>query len=265
MKSLIYGNGESRQVWDITKSYKGFKTWGCNAIYRDAVVDNLIAIDYGIQQEIYESGYAETNQCYFADWAILENFDPEFLKINYAPKHIHETERKDRTKCVVQGKELATAEKNYHEMINQFPHLDKEDCKNKCYTNVGLYITWLNERDSVDYIEYPREWCAGATAIHLSCQEASLLQEGSDEVYMLGFDLSKYDKPINNIYKGTKNYLPETSKGFNTDNWTTQLIQTFKDFPETQFYWVVSEDASPLVCNNVQSITYKDLDKICST
>ena len=212
MKSLIYGNGESRQVWDITKSYKGFKTWGCNAIYRDAVVNNLIAIDYGIQQEIYESGYAETNQCYFADWAILENFDPEFLKINYASKHIHETERKDRTRCVVQGKELATAEKNYHEMINQFPHLDKEDCKNKCYTNVGLYITWLNERDSVDYIEYPREWCAGATAIHLSCQE------GSDEVYMLGFDMSKYDKPINNIYKGTKNYLPKTSKGFNTDN-----------------------------------------------
>ena len=75
--------------------------------------------------------------------------------------------------------------------------------------------------------------------------------------------MSKYDKPINNIYKGTKNYLPETSKGFNTDNWTTQLIQTFKDFPETQFYWFVSEDASPLVCNNVQSITYKDLDKRC--
>ena len=93
--------------------------------------------------------------------------------------------------------------------------------------------------------------------MYLSCQE------GADEVYMLGFDLSEYDEPINNIYKGTKNYLSETSKGFNTDNWTTQLIQTFKDFPETQFYWVVSEDASPLVCNNVQSITYKDLDKRC--
>ena len=82
MKSLIYGNGESRQVWDITKKYKGFTTWGCNAIYRDAVVDNLIAIDYGVQQEIYESGYAIENKCHFADWAILEDFDPEFLKMN---------------------------------------------------------------------------------------------------------------------------------------------------------------------------------------
>ena len=120
-----------------------------------------------------------------------------------------------------------------------------------------MYITWLKESDCVEYIEYPREWCAGATAMHLSCQE------GSDEVYMLGFDLSEYDEPINNIYKGTKNYLSETSKGFNTDNWTTQLIQVFKDFPETQFYWVVEDNASPLVCENVQSITYKKLDKLC--
>ena len=122
---------------------------------------------------------------------------------------------------------------------------------------MGLYITWLKERDSVDYIEYPRDWCAGATAMHLSCQE------GAHEIYMLGFDLSEHDEPINNIYKGTKNYVSETSRGFNTDNWTTQLIQVFKDFPETQFYWVVEDNASPLVCENVQSITYKKLDKLC--
>ena len=259
MKSLIYGNGESRQVWDVTKKYKGFTTWGCNAIYRDAVVDNLVAIDYGIQQEIYESNYAITNHCYFADWAKLEDFDPEFLKMNYTPMDIHETKKNDGTSCVVQGKERETAEKNYEEMITQFPHLDKDDVKAKCYNNVGLYITWLKERDSVDYIEYPRDWCAGATAMHLSCQE------GAHEIYMLGFDLSEHDEPINNIYKGTDNYLSEESKGFNTDNWVTQLIQTFKDFPDTQFHWVVDSEASPLVCNNVQSISYEALDKICST
>ena len=76
----------------------------------------------------------------------------------------------------------------------------KRETKNKCYTNVGLYITWLKENDKVEYIEYPREWCAGATAIHLSCLESA------DEIYMLGFDLSIYDEPINNIYKGTKGY-----------------------------------------------------------
>ena len=105
MKSLIYGNGESRQVWDITKSYKGFTTWGCNAIYRDAVVDNLVAIDYGVQQEIYQSGYAIENRCHFADWSILEDFDPEFLKMNYTHMDIHETDKGDIASCVIQGKE----------------------------------------------------------------------------------------------------------------------------------------------------------------
>ena len=38
---------------------------------------------------------------------------------------------------------------------------------------------------------------------------------GAEEIYMLGFDLSEYDKLINNIYKGTDNYYPENMKGFN--------------------------------------------------
>ena len=105
-KVLIYGNGESRKNWDITKTYKGFETWGCNAIYRDCTVDTLVGIDYGIQQEIYKSGYANKNECRFADWAILEDFDVEFLKMSYKPQHIFETEKGNRTSCVVQGKEV---------------------------------------------------------------------------------------------------------------------------------------------------------------
>ena len=39
--ALIYGNGESRKVWDTTRDYVGFTTWGCNAAYRDCKLDNL--------------------------------------------------------------------------------------------------------------------------------------------------------------------------------------------------------------------------------
>ena len=88
MSVLIYGNGESRKSWDATKSYIGFTTWGCNAAYRDCKVDNLVAIDYAMQQEIYKSGYAYTHDCHFADWATLEGFDPEFMKANYPPEYI---------------------------------------------------------------------------------------------------------------------------------------------------------------------------------
>tara|TARA_R110000744_G_scaffold263635_1_gene377935 strand:- start:9 stop:815 length:807 start_codon:yes stop_codon:yes gene_type:complete len=268
MKALVYGNGESRNDWDITKSYKGFTTWGCNAIYRDCKVDNLVAIDYEIQQEIYKSGYPIKNDSWFADWSVLEGFDPGLLKVNYRPTDIHETLKRnnnsgygwyDRKNCVVQGKERETAEKNYQEIITKFPHLNKEDVKSKCFKNVGIYITWLEDKDKIQNIERPKNWCAGTTAMHLACQN------GADEVYMLGFDLSDSDEPLNNIYKGTDNYLSSDSKGFNTDEWVKQLITVFKNYEDTQFYWVVDVEKKPLECNNVKSISYEALDKVCNT
>ena len=111
-------------------------------------------------------------------------------------------------------------------------------------------------------LDEPWHWGSGPYAVLLAAIIASRVPSNPD-IHMIGFDLDSESNTVNNIYKGTKNYLSETSKGFNTDNWTTQLIQIFKDFPETKFYWVVNEDASPLVCNNVKSITYKDLDKLC--
>ena len=258
-RAIVYGNGESRKVWDTTKDYVGFTTWGCNAAYRDCKVDNLVAIDYGIQQEIYKSGYATNNFCWFADWNELEQFHTEFLKMNYPPELIFETENPNNSNiCVVQGKEAIDAERNYQEMIKKFPHLDKEDVKRKCYKNVGLYITWLEEHDRVRHIQYPREWCAGATAMYLACQE------NEDDIYMLGFDLSSYDEPLNNIYKGTDNYLPEESKGFNVDNWLMQLVHIFQKFPDKQFYWVDDySNENKLQIKNVTTISYKELDKVC--
>ena len=69
--AFVYGNGESRMGWDINQQFEGVTTWGCNAIYRDGKVDNLVAVDYNMQQEIYESGYPLDNTCWFLDWNIL--------------------------------------------------------------------------------------------------------------------------------------------------------------------------------------------------
>ena len=55
---------------------------------------------------------------------------------------------------------------------------------------------------------------------------------------MLGFDLSSYDEPLNNIYKGTDNYLSSDAKGFNTSNWLNQMQFVFEKHSNTQFYWV---------------------------
>ena len=71
-KVIVYGNGESRlgKVWP-TSIPNEIETWGCNAIYRDMKVKNLVSVDYNMQQEIYQSGYAEKNTCWFTDWDIL--------------------------------------------------------------------------------------------------------------------------------------------------------------------------------------------------
>ena len=66
--ALVIGNGESRSWYSPchqTIMKDGVDTWGCNAIYRDGKVDNLVATDAGMQQEIYKSGYVFNNTCWF--------------------------------------------------------------------------------------------------------------------------------------------------------------------------------------------------------
>ena len=71
-KVIVYGNGKSRSKYhDVNMVYDDVITWGCNAIYRDVRVDHLVSVDYGMQHEIYTSGYTKENSCWFLDWNIL--------------------------------------------------------------------------------------------------------------------------------------------------------------------------------------------------
>jgi hypothetical protein len=40
------------------------------------------------------------------------------------------------------------------------------------------------------------------------------------------------------VYKGSDNYLPENSRGFNTTSWDNQFKMVQRDFPDVQFYKV---------------------------
>ena len=121
---IVYGNGESRPREPLSGN---FTSWGCNAIYRDFVVDNLVVIDYPMQQEVYESDYVLKHKCWFSDWEILpEGFDPQMvLMMNDAP--VYETQKRDRKSCVVQGKTKATVDSNLKEMLQHNPNLDVDD------------------------------------------------------------------------------------------------------------------------------------------
>jgi hypothetical protein len=211
-KVIVYGNGKSRLKYDDT-IFDNVITWGCNAIYRDMKVDNLVSVDYGAQHEIYTSGYAKENNCWFLDWNILpREFTIMGSTFNLKFKNFYENEPTENG-CVINGK-----------------------------PNDDLYTTWIDDVDKVSNIDYPREWCSGATAIHLACQQ------GAKELFLLGFDLS-----INNIYEGTKNY----PKQIEHPEWKQQLCTTFREFGDTEFFWVEPQHSVESLTNfNLKYITY---------
>ena len=232
-KAVVIGNGESRK-WFSDKQYEvNAVTWGCNAIYRDVMVDNLVAVDYGMQQEIYETSFYKDNQCWFANWSRLpaEVADVLFMGYDIPKEFIHRSKIK-KEHCVVSGKDPSSLQDKISAAIDQNPSLDMKDLRMKMEKDVGVWITYVDEEDSINTIDFPVGWSAGNTAMHLACQQ------GATEIYILGFDLSSYDEPLNNVYKGTDNYLSSDARGFNSVNWQNQMQTVFREFKDVQFSWV---------------------------
>ena len=265
-KALVIGNGESRawckpchqQILDSKVI-----TWGCNAIYRDGTVNNLVSVDYGMQQEIYDSGYAldksghdDYKLVHFANWSPLpsEVADMMFMGYDIPEAFIHRS--KNRTsQCVISGKDPDTLQEKIEVAMRMNPNLDIEDLKLKMEKDVGVWITYVESYDNVVPIQYPIGWSTGNTALHLACQDST--SPKPLEVYVLGFDLSAYNQPLNNMYKGTDNYLPADAKGFNPDNWYKQMLTVFKEFPEIDFYLV--DHDNQFDSKNVKHITKLEL------
>tara|TARA_B100001093_G_scaffold520418_1_gene615644 strand:+ start:1406 stop:2128 length:723 start_codon:yes stop_codon:yes gene_type:complete len=239
MKHYIYGNGQSRIGYGVARM--DGVSWGCNAIYRDHEVDNLVAVDYGIQGEIIESGYARRHQCYFSDWNVLPsdiNVKEELCK-GFKEENIYYY-GKDKGQMVVNGSSRE---------------------KDKVKKELGLHVIYPNEEDMIMPITDPKEWGAGTTAVHLACQDGACR-----EVYMFGFDIANYSngERINNIYKGSKFYLPKEAEGRNPHDWRQQLYLTFREFSNVKFTWVNNdfkyiEKSRIADCPNVEFKTYDNI------
>ncbi len=264
-RALVIGNGESR-AWFVPKQYRldaDVHVWGCNAIYRDGYVDGLVAIDYAMQQEIYDTGYCfdnpewpEQGVCYFSNWSIVPASiaDMMFMGYDIPETFIHRS--KNRTdQCVISGKDPVTLQEKIETAIKMNPNLDMDDLRLKMEKDVGVWITYVNPEfeDLIVNIDYPVGWSAGNTAMHLACNY------GAKEVYVLGFDLSDQQSLLNNIYKGTENYLPATAKGFSKDNWYNQMREVFREFRETEFYLVDST-----VKFDENNVSYITKDVLCN-
>ena len=262
-KALVIGNGESR-LWfkpchqDIGDNT--VTTWGCNALYRDGYVHNLVAVDYGMQQEIYDSGYCLDNPEYgdiknvhFANWSPVpsEVADMMFMGFDIPESFIHKS-KKRTAQCVISGKDPTTLQEKIKVAMDMNPHLDMNDLKLKMEKDVGVWITYVEENDIVSNIDYPIGWSTGNTALHLAAQAHP------SEIYILGYDLSSYDKPLNNIYKGTDNYLPADTKGVNPDNWYNQMKAVFREFSLYDIDFFLIDSTLEFEEQNVKHIT-KDI------
>ena len=57
--AFVIGNGKSRLIFDLEKLKQHGETYGCNAIYRDFLPDNLFAVDGKMVKEFYREKIAE--------------------------------------------------------------------------------------------------------------------------------------------------------------------------------------------------------------
>ena len=188
-RALVIGNGESR-AWFVPKQYRldaDVHVWGCNAIYRDGYVDGLVAIDYAMQQEIYDSGYCLDNpefgdikNIHFANWSVVpaEVADMMFMGYGIPEEFIHRS--KNRTdQCVISGKDPVTLGEKIETAIKMNPGLDMNDLRLKMEKDAGVWITYVEPNDDVVPIDYPVGWSAGNTALYLASKNA-------EEIYVEG-------------------------------------------------------------------------------
>ena len=267
-KVFVLGNGESRKNIDLNVLKTKGKVYGCNAIYRDSVVDSLVVVDGGMIHEVYDSGYCSANKTYFRGWTKL----PEFMYSDFVNMDAlmgwgeglkTENEKGDKTQFVFHGTDPNQL-RAYYEMVVQKNNITDEIDQLELRQLMGRHqqwVTWVDDEDCAEAIPVEIEgWSAGPIAVRLALEN-----EKPDEVYMIGFDMGSVDGKVNNLYKGTRNYVTQDAPETFSGNWAVQHAKNFEAFPNTKFYKVNSEDFHTEIeewkdYQNVEYILQKDID-----
>jgi hypothetical protein len=119
-----------------------------------------------------------------------------------------------------------------------------EALKNPNTKNTTIYtrLNWIKEYDlyprikpvpdlpyrDIKRVDEPWHWGSGPYAVLL----ASLY---NTDVHMIGFDLHGNDNLVNNVYKGTANYLTPDKPKVDPSYWVYQIGKIFEYSPKTNF------------------------------
>ena len=133
--------------------------------------------------------------------------------------------------CVDRRMVLEALENNFNNIIytredwiHQFRY-----CEN---VEVLPTLPYKGERKADD----PFDWGSGPHACNLA---ATIKPE---EIHLYGFDLWSSNLNINNVYKGTKNYDPETHHYIDPKYWIYQLAKCFELYPNIK--WIQHQPAN---------------------
>ena len=233
------GNGESRKDFPLEQLKSYGKIYGCNAIYRDYpdLIDVLTAVDNGIIHEIYHSGFALKKPCYFRNWTKLPALTYESTvnglcsaeELNELKQYdvVKENERNDAEEFVIHGTNMKGMVSILRNTQKHYPRATKEIVQKKINTS-QIHVSWIQKKDkSHDIREVYDEtrdhgWACGATSGYIACK-----LEQPDEVYLIGHDLVSDTSKVNNLYKGTKNYVSPENSPTPATNWINQWFTLF--------------------------------------
>ena len=245
-KVFCIGNGESRKDFDLETLRPHGKIYGCNALYRDFTPDVITAVDMGIMHEIYNSGYAQDNQCVFRDWNTMpgemyeqllyagQNYSDQDYDLIKKENVIKTNERGDRKEFVLHGSNLA----GVVEILKK-----NKTREEKKVNHTSINVSWVTEDDKVrsvnDYMintsgdTKDRGWAAGPTSGYFAVQDNT-----PDEVFLIGHDLESIDGKLNNLYKDTKHYGLKEAHKTPSVNWINQWLELIKEHLNITFYKV---------------------------
>ena len=247
---FVLGNGESRKDIDVDLLKAKGKVYGCNAIFREHELDGLIAVDPMLEHEIYQSGYAHKNNCYFRNW--------EFIPVDHYDMMV-EAQTSNLTNPNIREWK-ANPEGHYLSFVIHGTSAIDTNRKSNRWKGEGfenVYITWLYGHDKIkqlkevmnDYYAGSWEgdpagpedpgWSSGATAMYIGCKV-----EKPKTCYLIGMDMYSTTDFINNLYKETHGYLNADETSVTPQNWITQMGRVMVRYKDIQFVKVNPEGNS---------------------
>lgn len=290
-RTFVLGNGESRKGLDLNNLKEYGTIYGCNALYRDFTPDGLIAVDWAIMHEIYASGYAQNNPCYFRQWNKIpaemyffmmktdiatkpQDYLNEKLREKGWPTVDHfvkETERTDEQEFVLHGIHFDRLVDRMEYILTHFSDLSPEEVKWKL-GNAGLWVSWIKDNDCAydidDHLgQEVSGSSAGPVAVNIACHN-----EQPDECFLVGFDMYSNTDTVNNMYKDTNCYIAGDCRPIQPVNWIKDHRENFHKYTDTKFYRVMpnvlgTDKVSSFIeewrdCDNIEYISIDEMKEI---